>query len=251
MSQSTRKLGFWMPVVAGAMAVNLLTASCSSQTDNTGSSSAPTPETSGSNTGVQTPAPSGTDTPDATLRVPTDLVNKTVEDASAQLLAAGILFTTLLEEAEESQVGRVVRVEPAAGTVLRENDRIHLIVGKTKDGTPSTPVRPGDLTITGVEFIRIPPAANCQIVVTVFNNLSRTADRINVTGHVQMRDQDSSRFTLDFSRHEGLQNLEPQTQHPIYGEVTFERGVTASYQFQVVQDTQVIDEVAEQLATCE
>lgn len=202
-----------------------------------------------STAGTGTPSPSATDHR-AEIRVPTDLINKTVDDARAQLSAAGISFTTSTKEAEGTQVGRVLEVDPVGGTVLSQGGSVRLVVGKAKESPPSDPLRPGDLSITDIKFSRIGGSANCYLDVTAFNNLRRNAEGITVLGHLQMRDQSNTRITLDFSRRNGLETLDPQEHHQFHGDVTFLRGVTASYQIQIVQGSTVIDQVSEQVATC-
>ena len=184
------------------------------------------------------------------LRVPADLVNKTADAAGQQLSAAGIPFTTSFVEAENTQVGVVLEVDPVGGTVLGQGDGVRLLVGKAKEVPPVTPIRPGDLGITEIEFTRLAESANCNLTVTAFNNLLENAEGITVVGHLQMRDQGNTRITLDFSQSSGLETLEPQAYHQFRGYVTFFPGITASYRLQIVQGTTVIDEVMEQVATC-
>jgi hypothetical protein len=186
----------------------------------------------------------------AELRVPTDLVNKTADAAGQQLAAAGIPFTTSFREAEDAQVGVVLEVDPAGGTVLSPGSSVRLLVGKAIEVPALTPIRPGDLGITEIKFIRQAESANCDLTVTAFNHLLVKAEGITVVGYLQMRDQANTRITLDFSQRNGLVTLEPQEYHQFRGDVTFLRGITASYQLQVVQGTTVIDEVTEQAGTC-
>lgn len=249
MARAGRGTNPWTRVAVVTVIISGLVASCSNTTQPQSTTQSPT--TSGSTAGTgTTPTTSQIDTPAAELRVPTDLINKTVDDASAQLSAAGIQFTTSFEEAEDSQVGRVMEVDPVGGTVLSRGDSVRLLVGKPKETPPPTPIRAGDLSITEIKFDRVPGSPNCDMTVTVFNNLQVNAEGINVVGHLQMRDQNSTRITLDFSRRIGLQTLEAQAHHQFHGDVTFALGVTASYQIKVVQGDTVIYEVSEQVATC-
>lgn len=184
------------------------------------------------------------------LRVPPDLVNKTADAAQQQLTAAGIPFTTSYREAEDSDVGKVMEVDPSGGTVLSQGGSVRLLVGKAKELPSPTPIRPGDLGITEIKFTRLAGSANCNLTVTAFNHLLVNAEGITVVGYLQMRDQGNTRITLDFSRSNGLETLDPQEHHQFRGYVTFLRGITASYRLQVVQGPTVIDEVTEQVATC-
>lgn len=192
----------------------------------------------------------GKRTETAELRVPTDLVNKTADAAGQQLSAAGIPFSTSFREVEDAQVGIVLEADPAGGTVLSPGGSVRLLVGKATEVAPLTPIRPGDLGITEIKFIRQAESANCDLTVTAVNHLLVNAEGITVVGHLQMRDQANTRINLDFSQRNGFETLEPQEYHQFRGYVTFLRGITASYQLQVVQGTTVIDEVTEQVASC-
>jgi beta-lactam-binding protein with PASTA domain len=75
--------------------------------------------------------------------VPSDLVNKPVEAAQADLSAAGILFTVSFRETEDAGVGVVLEVDPVGGTVLSEGQSVVLLVGKLKE--PVGPIVPTDL----------------------------------------------------------------------------------------------------------
>ncbi|MFD0043786.1 PASTA domain-containing protein [Pseudarthrobacter scleromae] len=66
------------------------------------------------------------------MTVPTDLINKSVDAAQAQLSAAGIPFSTSFREVEDTQVGVVLEVDPVGGTVLTQGDGVRLLVGKIK-----------------------------------------------------------------------------------------------------------------------
>ncbi|WP_406632582.1 PASTA domain-containing protein [Pseudarthrobacter quantipunctorum] len=71
--------------------------------------------------------------------VPTDLVNKPVNAAQADLSAKGIPYTVTYRETEDAGVGVVLEVDPVAGTVLSEGQSVVLLVGKAKEGIPPTP----------------------------------------------------------------------------------------------------------------
>ena len=71
--------------------------------------------------------------------VPTDLINKPVNAAQADLSARGIPYTVTYRETEDAGVGVVLEVDPVAGAVLREGQSIVLLVGKAKEGIPPTP----------------------------------------------------------------------------------------------------------------
>jgi beta-lactam-binding protein with PASTA domain len=73
--------------------------------------------------------------------VPTDLVDKTVAAAQAQLSAAGILYTVSFRETEDAGVGVVLEVDPVGGTVISEGQSVVLLVGKAKEGPSPTPPR--------------------------------------------------------------------------------------------------------------
>lgn len=304
------RCGRWTVVAATALLISGMAVSCSNSVTPT----TPSPATASSRAGTDTPVATETDTPSAELKVPTDLVNKNVDAAQAQLTAAGIPFSTSFREAEDPQVGVVLEIDPVGGAILSQGGSVHLLVGKRKEppelrvptdlinrtaddahaqlsaaeipfttsyrevedpqvgkvlevepvggtvlsegGTvnlivgKAAPVRPGDLSITGIKFSRIGVSANCDLTVTAFNNLLRNAAGITVVGYIQMRDQSNTRITLDYSGRNGLETLEGQKEHQFRGDVTFLPGVTASYQLQVVQGATVIDEVSEQVATC-
>jgi hypothetical protein len=69
--------------------------------------------------------------------VPTDLVNKPVNAAQADLSAKGIPYTVTYRETEDAGVGVVLEVDPVGGTVIKDGQGIVLLVGKAKDGSPA------------------------------------------------------------------------------------------------------------------
>ena len=69
--------------------------------------------------------------------VPTDLVNKPVNAAQADLSAKGIPYTVTYRETEDAGVGVVLEVDPVGGTVIKDGQSIVLLVGKAKDGSPA------------------------------------------------------------------------------------------------------------------
>ncbi|MCD5342371.1 PASTA domain-containing protein [Arthrobacter sp. AK04] len=75
--------------------------------------------------------------------VPTDLVNKPVNAAQAQLSAKGIPYTVTYRETEDAGVDVVVEVDPVGGTVIKGGQSIVLLVGKAKEGLPPTPPMAG------------------------------------------------------------------------------------------------------------
>lgn len=68
-----------------------------------------------------------------TKRVPTDLVGKTADAAEALLATAGTASTVAFREAEEADVGLVLEVDPAGGSVIAEGRSVVLLVGKPKE----------------------------------------------------------------------------------------------------------------------
>lgn len=239
--------GPWTLLAVTAVLISGSVVSCS----NNVTPAMPAPATEVSNaSGTAASVPTATETPRAELKVPTDLINKSADAAQMQLSAAGIPFTTSFREVEDTRVGVVLEVDPVGGTVLSQGDSVRLLVGKAKEVLPVTPIRPGDLGITEIEFTRLAESANCNLTVTAFNHLLENAEGITVMGYLQMRDQGNTRITLNFSQSSGLETLEPQEYHQFRGYITFFPGITASYRLQIVQGTTVIDEVMEQVATC-
>ena len=120
MVRSKRGADLWVSVAVTVVIVSGLVVSCS---NNNGTATTPFPAatapssdgtgtapssngtvTTPSSDGTGTPRPPETDNPPTEMRVPTDLVDKTLEAAQAQLSAAGIPFTTSFQEAENPQV---------------------------------------------------------------------------------------------------------------------------------------------------
>ena len=75
--------------------------------------------------------------------VPTDLVRKTADAAQVLLSGAGIPSTVVFRETEEAEVGLVLEVDPAGGSVIAEGGSVVLVVGKRKE--PVEPRVPMDL----------------------------------------------------------------------------------------------------------
>jgi beta-lactam-binding protein with PASTA domain len=69
--------------------------------------------------------------------VPTDLVNKPVNAAQADLSAKGIPYTVTYRETEDAGVGVVLEVDPVGGTVIKDGQSIVLLVGKAKNASPA------------------------------------------------------------------------------------------------------------------
>lgn len=142
--------GPWTVVAVTTVLISGLAVSCS----NNVTPATPSSATVVSNaSGTATPVPSETETSRAELKVPTDLVNKSADAAEMQLSAAGIPFSTSFWEAEENQVGVVLKVDPVGGTVLSQGDSVRLLVGKPKDpasnnGGGTTSLLPSDLVGT-------------------------------------------------------------------------------------------------------
>jgi beta-lactam-binding protein with PASTA domain len=67
----------------------------------------------------------------------------TADAAQVLLSGAGIPFTVVFREAEEAEVGLVLEVDPAGGSVIAEGGSVVLVVGKRKE--PVEPRVPMDL----------------------------------------------------------------------------------------------------------
>ena len=125
--------GPWTILAVTAVLISGSAVSCS--TDVTPAT--PSPATVVSNaSGTVAPVP--TEAPRAELKVPTDLINKSVDAAQMQLSAAGIPFSTSFTEVEDTPVGVVLEVDPVGGTVLSQGDSVRLLVGKPKEPASNT-----------------------------------------------------------------------------------------------------------------
>lgn len=128
------RCGPWTLLAVTAVLISGSAVSCS----NNVTPATPAPATVANASGTAAPVPTETKTPRAELKVPTDLINKSVDAAQMQLSAAGIPFSTSFREVEDTQVGVVLEVDPVGGTVLSQGDSVRLLVGKPKEPVSNT-----------------------------------------------------------------------------------------------------------------
>jgi hypothetical protein len=138
-----------------------------------GRSSAPTPGTSATPSGIPAPTETGTDTDTPTAASTTvtgqvavpDVVGQTEAAAGQLLTAKGLTYTVVRRSVAGADPGTVTAAQPGAGTMVGPGTRVTLIVAAAPTPAPTTPgpTTPGPTRSAQATPSRVPtsqPPAN-------------------------------------------------------------------------------------------